>query len=341
MATVVSDTLHRPLRDLRISVTDRCNMRCRYCMPREVFGADFRFLPKKELLTFEEITRIASAFVRAGVRKIRITGGEPSLRADLPRLVSMLVGIAGVEDLALTTNGSLLRRLARPLRSAGLHRITVSLDTLDPRRFEEITDASTPLEEVLAGIDAAVDAGFAPLKINVVVRRGMNDDEIELLAEFARTQGHVIRFIEYMDVGSSNGWQTKDVVPAVEIVERISNHWPIEPIDAAYPGEVATRFRYLDGAGEFGVIASITQPFCRACTRARLSAIGEVYTCLFAPRGYDLRSIVRKGLDETMIDAELDAAINRIWARRADRYSELRAHRGQKAPRVEMSYIGG
>lgn len=338
---MIIDTLQRPLRDLRVSVTDRCNMRCRYCMPKEVFGPGFRFLPRRELLSFEEITRIVGAFARVGVRKVRLTGGEPLLRAELPRLVGMLAAVPGIEDLALTTNGSLLRALAKPLREAGLRRITVSLDTLDRDRFRAITDSAVSLTEVLAGIDAAVEAGFAPIKLNTVVRRGMNDDEIELLADFARRRGHILRFIEYMDVGNSNGWQASDVVPAEEIVRRITARWPVEPLAPNYPGEVANRFRYRDGAGEFGVIASVTAPFCRGCSRARLSAVGELYTCLFAAKGHDLRSIVRRDVDEATIDSALEETIERIWRRRSDRYSELRARQARKPHVVEMSYIGG
>ncbi|ABK53420.1 GTP cyclohydrolase subunit MoaA [Acidothermus cellulolyticus 11B] len=362
MTQPIRDSLGRPLRDLRISVTDRCNMRCRYCMPREIFGPNFTFLPRSELLTFEEITRIAAAFIRAGVRKIRLTGGEPLLRADLPRLVAMLADLPDVHDLALTTNGSLLARYARPLRDAGLRRVTVSLDTLNPATFSRLADTDIPLDNVLAGIDAAQSAGFFPIKLNAVIRRGVNDGDVEELAAFARDNGHIMRFIEYMDVGNSNGWRAADVVPAAEIIARISSHWPIDPLPPRYPGEVANRFRYRDGRGEFGVIASITQPFCRDCTRLRLSAVGEVFTCLFAVRGHDLRSIVRSNTDSAAIDAALDEAITRIWSRRSDRYSELRAldsdgsredadeseasavpgrstHPGHR--KVEMSYIGG
>ena len=342
-ATSPVDLLGRRLRDLRVSVTDRCNMRCRYCMPREIFGPGFVFAPRSELLHFEEIATVIGAFARAGVRKIRLTGGEPLLRAGLPDLVAMVAGVPGIEDVALTTNGSLLARHADRLRRAGLRRVTVSLDTLDPETFTRIADVEFPLENVLEGITAAVEAGFAPVKLNAVVRRGWNDADIESLAEFGREGGHIVRFIEYMDVGDSNGWRLDDVVPSAEIVRRVGTRWPLEPAQANYPGEVANRYRYLDGRGEIGVISSITQPFCGACTRARLSAIGEVYTCLFASRGHDLRAIVRSGADADEVAASLDAAITQLWSNRADRYSELRAaHTPAQPPhKVEMSYIGG
>ena len=335
----VVDTRGRRLRDLRVSVTDRCNMRCRYCMPREIFGPGFPFVPRGELLHFEEIARVAAAFARAGVRKVRLTGGEPLLRAGLPDLVTMLKAIPGVDDIALTTNGSLLTRHARRLRDAGLTRITVSLDTLDADRFASLADTDVGLDSVLAGIAAASEVGFAPLKLNTVVRRGWNDADIEGLAAFGREHGHSVRFIEYMDVGDTNGWRLDEVVPAAEIVGRIGARWRLEPVPASYSGEVANRFRYLDGAGEVGVISSITQPFCGACSRARLSAIGEVYTCLFGSQGHDLRGLIRGGAD----DDALDAAIRTLWTARGDRYSELRAAHNLPPPRhkVEMSYIGG
>lgn len=337
------DALGRPLRDLRVSVTDRCNMRCQYCMPREVFGPGFVFAPRQELLTFEEITDVVAAFVRAGVRKVRLTGGEPLLRAGLPDLVAMVAAVPGVEDVALTTNGSLLARHATKLRAAGLHRVTVSLDTLDPELFKELSDTEISLAAVLEGIEAAVAAGFGPIKLNTVVRRGSNDSDVERVAEFARQHGHIVRFIEYMDVGGTNGWRLDDVVPSSEIVARLGARWPLEPVDPNYRGEVASRYRYLDGRGEIGVISSISQPFCGACTRARLSAIGEVYTCLFGSHGTDLRVVARATSDDESRAAALDAAIAQLWGARADRYSELRtAHTESRQPRkVEMSHIGG
>jgi len=308
-------------------------------MPREVFGPGFVFVPREELLRFEEITRIVGAFARAGVTKVRLTGGEPLLRAGLPDLVAMVAEVPGIDDIALTTNGSLLARYAEPLRAAGLTRVTVSLDTLDAETFASVADAEVTLGSVLDGITAAAAAGFAPLKLNAVIRRGWNEADVEGLAAYARERGHTMRFIEYMDVGDTNGWRLDDVVPAAEILARISRQWPLEPVPPAYPGEVANRYRYLDGRGEVGVISSISKPFCGTCSRARLSAIGEVYTCLFASRGHDLRGLIRSGAD----DESLDLAIRAIWTARADRYSELRsAHAAPTEPRkVEMSYIGG
>ena len=333
------DTRGRALRDLRVSVTDRCNLRCRYCMPREVFGPGFAFLPHPELLRFEEIVRVVGAFARAGVHKVRLTGGEPLLRAGLPDLVAMVAAVPGIDDIALTTNGSLLARHANRLRAAGLTRITVSLDTLDDETFAKVADTEVSLGSVLDGMKAAAEAGFAPLKLNAVIRRNWNDADVEGLAAYAREGGHTMRFIEYMDVGDTNGWRLDDVVPAAEIVDRVATVWPLEPVPPGYPGEVANRYRYLDGFGEVGVISSISQPFCGACTRARLSAIGEVYTCLFASTGHDLRALLRSGGSA----ADLDAAIAELWTARADRYSELRAaHASHEGPRkVEMSYIGG
>jgi cyclic pyranopterin phosphate synthase len=337
------DLRGRALHDLRVSVTDRCNMRCRYCMPREVFGPGFAFAPRAELLSFEEITVVVAAFARAGVRKIRLTGGEPLLRAGLPDLVAMIAAVPGVEDIALTTNGSLLARNVEKLRAAGLHRITVSLDSLDPDRFASIADTDIKLGAVLEGIDAATDAGYGPLKLNTVVRRGWNDTEIEALAAFGRERGHTVRYIEFMDVGDSNGWRLDDVVTSSEIVGRIGARWPLEAVEPGYRGEVANRYRYVDNAGEIGVISSISQPFCGDCTRARLSAIGEVYTCLFASRGHDLRTIVRTSPDGETLATSLDSAVRGLWSARADRYSELRAAHtdDQRLPKVEMSYIGG
>ena len=332
----VRDTLDRPLRDLRISVTDRCNFRCVYCMPKEVFGRDYRFLDRRELLTFEEIERVVRVFVHRGVQKIRLTGGEPLLRRDLERLVEMLARIDSL-DLTLTTNGALLAAKAGALADAGLTRVTVSLDSLDDDTFRRMNDVDFPVDRVLAGIDAAAAAGLAPIKVNVVVKRGVNEDSVLPIARHFRSTGHVVRFIEYMDVGSTNGWRMDDVVPAAEIRETIAAEFPLEPVDPGYRGEVARRFRYTDGAGEIGIIASVTQPFCRDCTRARLSAEGRLYTCLFAVRGHDLRALVRGGAS----DEELDDTIVAIWRGRTDRYSEIRSSETARLPKVEMSYIGG
>jgi cyclic pyranopterin phosphate synthase len=331
----VRDTFGRPLRDLRISVTDRCNFRCVYCMPKEVFGRDYRFLERRELLSFEEIERLARAFVAHGVEKIRITGGEPLVRRDLERLIEKLAAIDDL-DLTLTTNGSLLPRKARALRDAGLRRVTVSLDSLDDAVFTAMNDVDFPVRSVLDGIDAAADAGL-PVKVNMVVKRGVNEDSILPMARHFRERGHILRFIEYMDVGHSNGWRLDDVVPAAEIVAAIDAELPLEPVEPNYAGEVARRWRYRDGSGEIGVIASVTQPFCGDCTRARLSAEGRLYTCLFAVRGHDLRAVVRG----VASDEELEAEIDRIWAPRADRYSEIRSGNTTGLDKVEMSYIGG
>ena len=330
------DTLGRALRDLRISVTDRCNFRCVYCMPKDVFGPDYAFLPRNELLSFEEIERLARVFRGHGIEKIRLTGGEPLLRRNLERLIAMLAAIDGVE-LTLTTNGSLLARKARALKAAGLHRVTVSLDSLDDRVFRAMNDADFPLADVLAGIDAAADAGLAPVKINMVVKRGVNEDSILPMARRFRGSGHVVRFIEFMDVGATNGWRMDDVVPSAEIVRRIGAEMPLEPLDPNYAGEVAERWRYADGSGEIGVISSVTQAFCRTCTRARLSTEGMLYTCLFATAGYDLRSMLR----ESASDEAISSAVNGIWRARADRYSEVRTADTAKARKIEMSYIGG
>jgi GTP 3',8-cyclase len=329
------DTLGRPIHDLRISVTDRCNFRCVYCMPREVFGRDYAFLPRAELLTFEEIARLAAVFVELGVRKIRLTGGEPLVRRDLEKLVAMLAPLD--VDLTLTTNGSLLPQKARLLRGAGLDRVTVSLDSLDDATFMAMNDASVPVARVLEGIAAAAEAGLAPLKVNMVVKRGVNEDSILPMARHFRGSGHIVRFIEYMDVGNSNGWRLDDVVTADEILATLDAAFPVEPVAADYPGEVATRWRYRDGAGEIGVIASVTRPFCGDCTRARLSADGSLYTCLFAARGHDLRAEVRSGAS----DATIRDRIAAIWRGRDDRYSELRSAQTLGLPKVEMSYIGG
>jgi cyclic pyranopterin phosphate synthase len=329
------DTLGRPLHDLRISITDRCNFRCVYCMPKEVFGRDYEFLPRTELLSFEEITRLARAFVANGVGKIRITGGEPLVRRDVERLIEMLAAIDDL-DLTLTTNGALLPQKAQALADAGLKRVTVSLDSLDDATFRAMNDVDFPVAQVLEGIDAAAAAGL-PVKVNVVVKRGLNDDGILDLARHFRATPHTLRFIEYMDVGHTNGWRLDDVVPAAEIVDAINAEFPLEPVDPSYRGEVARRWRYTDGAGELGVIASVTQPFCGDCTRARISADGRLYTCLFAVRGHDLRKLVRSGA----ADDALVARIADLWTRRSDRYSELRTAKTADLPKIEMSYIGG
>ncbi len=336
--TRVLDRLGRPVEDLRVSVTDRCNLRCRYCMPREVFGPDYAFLPKQELLSFEELERIVRTAVSMGVTKIRLTGGEPLLRTDLPQLVAMLAAIDGIEDLALTTNGLLLPQHAAALADAGLHRVTVSLDALDEATFRAVADTKASIGRVLDGIAAARVAGLGPIKVNTVLRRGINDDQLEDLAGWARDADVTLRFIEFMDVGTTNGWLREGVVPASEIVDRLHARWPIAPRDRSHPGEVAETFRYLDGAGEVGVVASVTRAFCRDCTRARLTAIGELYTCLFAAAGHDLRSLLR---DEEADDAALRRRMTAIWSARSDRASELRAEEGMTGPRVEMSYIGG
>lgn len=330
------DRLGRPIRDLRISVTDRCNFRCVYCMPKEVFGRDYPFLPRAELLTFEEIERLTRTFAGLGVEKVRITGGEPLVRRDLETLIGMLARIDGL-DLTLTTNGALLAQKARALREAGLDRITVSLDSLDDEAFRAMNDVDFPVARVLAGIDAALAAGLAPVKVNVVVKRGVNEQGVLPLARAFRGTGVVVRFIEYMDVGHTNGWRLNDVVPAAEIVETIDAELPLEPVEAAYRGEVANRWRYRDGSGEIGVIASVTQPFCGDCTRARLSADGKLYTCLFAVRGHDLRALLRGGAS----DEEVARALADVWSARTDRYSELRSAETADLPKVEMSYIGG
>jgi GTP 3',8-cyclase len=329
------DTLGRPIRDLRISVTDRCNFRCSYCMPKSVFGQGYRFMDRKELLTFEELERVAQAFVALGVEKIRLTGGEPLLRKEIEQLVARLDAIDGL-DLTLTTNASLLARKAESLHAAGLDRVNVSLDSLDDATFRAMNDVDFPVARVLEGIEAAAAAGL-PVKVNAVVKRGVNDQGVVEMARHFRDTGHSLRFIEYMDVGATNGWRLDDVVPAEEIVERIDAVFPLEPVEAAYRGEVAQRYRYRDGAGEIGVISSVTQPFCGDCTRARISAEGKLYTCLFAARGTDLRALLRGGAS----DEELREAIAGVWARRTDRYSEIRTERTSELPRIEMSYIGG
>jgi cyclic pyranopterin phosphate synthase len=334
---MATDRLGRPLRDLRISVTDRCNFRCTYCMPKEIFARDFEFLKREELLTFEEIARVANVFVQCGVEKIRLTGGEPLLRREVERLVEQLARIRGLRDLTLTTNGSLLtRELAQSLKDAGLQRITISLDSLDDRVFRSMNDVQFPVGKVLEAIEHADAAGLAPIKIDAVVRRGVNDSGIVDLARHFRGTGMIVRFIEYMDVGTTNGWRIEEVVSGREIVEKIAAEWPVEPVEPAYFGEVAERWRYADGAGEFGVITSVTQPFCGSCTRARLSADGKLYLCLFAADGHDLRTPLRRSAD----DAGLAETSRAIWLRRDDRYSEIRAGM-DGIKKVEMSHIGG
>jgi cyclic pyranopterin phosphate synthase len=330
------DRLRRPLRDLRISITDRCNFRCVYCMPKEVFGADYQFLERKALLTFEEIERTARIFAGLGVEKIRLTGGEPLVRRNLEQLIGMLARLPGL-DLTLTTNGSLLARKARALKDAGLKRITVSLDSLDDAVFRRMNDVDFPVKKVLEGIEAAVAAGLSPVKINMVVKRGENEREILPMARFFRGTGHILRFIEYMDVGRTNGWRMDDVVTAREIVETIGREFPLEPAAPNYTGEVAERWRYKDGSGEIGVIASVTQAFCRDCTRIRLSTEGKLYTCLFATAGHDLRSLLRNGTS----DGEIRDTVAAIWSKRTDRYSEIRTSQTARLEKIEMSYIGG
>jgi cyclic pyranopterin phosphate synthase len=335
------DRFGRALRDLRISVTDRCNFRCPYCMPAEVYGRDFAFLPRDQVLSFEEITRLAGIFVGLGVGKLRITGGEPLVRRDLPVLISELATLRNPDgeavDLTLTTNGSALRSLAGPLREAGLARITVSLDSLDDEVFGRMNGVDFPVSRVLDGIAAARSAGLAPIKVNAVVRRGLNEASILPLARWARAEGLILRFIEYMDVGTSNGWRLDDVVPADEIVGIVDAEMPLEPVGPNYRGEVAGRYRYRDGSGEVGVIASVTRPFCGDCTRARLSAEGSLYTCLFAATGTDLKGPLRDGES----DEELADRVRAVWAVRADRYSELRSEATERLPKVEMFALGG
>jgi len=330
------DTRGRPLQDLRISITDRCNFRCRYCMPKEIFNREYEFLQRELLLSFEEITRLTRIFHGLGVNKVRITGGEPLLRRGVEHLVANLAGI-GLDDLTLTTNGSLLARKANALADAGLRRITVSLDSMDPVVFGAMNDVDFPVTDVLDGIEAAANAGLTPVKVNMVVKRGVNADGILPMAEHFRGTGHIVRFIEFMDVGMSNGWRLDDVVPAQEILETIAARYPIEPVVPNYKGEVAGRWRYTDGAGEIGVITSISKPFCGDCSRARLSAEGVLYTCLFATGGIDFRAPLREGAS----DADLAQMVTDIWERRIDRYSESRSEATIDLPKVEMSYIGG
>ena len=342
MSDPLRDTLGRPLRDLRISVTDRCNFRCSYCMPREVYGREFPFLPKEDLLTFSEIESIARAAVSLGVTKIRITGGEPLLRKDIDRLVGRLAAIDGLEDLALTTNGARLSHKAKALREAGLRRVTVSLDSLDDLAFRAMNDVDFPVARVLSGIAAAKDAGFDPIKVNAVIRRGVNDADILPMAERFRGTGITIRFIEYMDVGESNDWRRDEVVSAAEIRDWIGARWPLLAVPPARPGEVATRWRYVDGKGEIGTIASVTEPFCGDCTRARLSSDGRIFMCLFGSRGVDLRAPLREGGGV----GDIAGILRGVWESREDRYSELRSSAAEWMKeagirKIEMPRIGG
>jgi len=337
---LVADALGRTLRDLRISVTDRCNFRCVYCMPKEIFGPDYKYLARSDLLSFEEIIRLVRVFRRHGIQKVRLTGGEPLLRRNLERLITDLSALGTVEqplDITLTTNGSLLAKKARALREAGLTRITVSLDSLDDETFRAMNDVDFPVSDVLEGIDAALAAGLAPVKVNMVVKRGVNDHHVVAMAKRFKGTGCIVRFIEYMDVGASNGWRMDDVVPSAEIVRRINAEMPLEQADPHYRGEVAERWLHADGSGEIGVISSVTQAFCRDCNRARLSTDGMLYTCLFASQGYDLRTLIRNGTS----DDGIAEAIARLWSVRDDRYSEIRTAETAKARKVEMSYIGG
>jgi len=331
------DTRGRPLHDLRISVTDRCNFRCVYCMPRAVFGRDHAFLPRAELLTFDEIARLVAIFTRLGVEKVRLTGGEPLVRRELPTLVQTLAAIPDVRDLTLTTNGVLLPEHAAALREAGLHRVTISLDADDDPTFMRMNDAGVPVSRVLAGIEAAEAAGLGPIKLNMVVKRGWNEHAVLPMARRFRGTGRILRFIEYMDVGHSNGWRLDEVISADDILATISAEFPLEPMPPTKRGEVAERYRYIDGGGEIGIIASVSRPFCGDCDRARLSADGQLYTCLFATTGHDLRELLRGGAS----DADLEVAIRDIWEARDDRYSEIRSAETVTLPKVEMSYIGG
>ena len=332
------DQRGRPVADLRLSVTDRCNLRCTYCMPRELFGANHQFLPRDEILSYEEFARLVAVFARLGVSKVRLTGGEPLLRPELETLVSAIASTPGIDDIAMTTNGALLGSRAASLRAAGLSRVTVSLDSVDPATFAAMADTKLPLSTVLDGVAAAVDAGFGPIKLNAVVQRGVNDDGIVELASYAREGGHILRFIEYMDVGSTNGWTSSDVVPAAEIIARVNAVFPIRTLPPSRPGEVARRWGYEDGRGEIGVITSVSQPFCGDCTRARITSTGELFTCLFASQGTDLRILLRSGAT----DEELTAAVTRVWAARDDNYSEQRQNLlPLEVRRAEMSYLGG
>jgi len=331
------DTRGRLLRDLRISVTDRCNFRCTYCMPREIFGDEYPYLPHGQILSFEEIVRLAKIFHGHGIRKIRLTGGEPLLRRDIESLVAMLAHRLPDVEITLTTNGSALKAKAQALKQAGLTRITVSLDSLDDATFRAMNDADFPVARVIEAIDAAADAGLGPVKINMVVKRGVNDTHIIDMARHFKGSGCVVRFIEFMDVGATNGWKMDDVIPSAEVVRRINAIFPCEPVNPRHHGEVAKRWRYLDGTGEFGIISSVTEAFCGTCNRARLSTDGALYTCLFSQQGYDLKSLLRGCAS----DAEISNAIAAVWQSREDRYSEIRTAETAKLRKVEMSYIGG
>jgi len=331
------DTRGRPLHDLRISVTDRCNFRCVYCMPRAVFGPDHAFLEHDDLLSFAEIVRLVRIFTTLGVEKVRLTGGEPLVRRDVPSLVAELAGVPGVRDLTMTTNGVLLPRHAAALAEAGLHRVTISLDADDDATFKRVNDAGVLVSQVMAGIDAAEAAGLGPIKLNMVVKRGWNEHAILPMARRFRGTGRVLRFIEYMDVGHTNGWRLDDVVTADQILRTLAAEFPLEPMAPTAQGEVAERYRYLDGSGEIGIIASVSRPFCGNCNRARISADGKLYTCLFATSGHDLRGMLRDGAS----DAEIEADLRTVWGAREDRYSELRSEATVDLPKVEMSYIGG
>lgn len=337
----VEDRLGRALGDLRISVTDRCNFRCVYCMPREIFGPDYAFLPRSSLLSFSEIARIASIAAAHGVRKVRLTGGEPLLRKGIEDLVAMLAAIRTVDgcglDVALTTNASVLRQKARALADAGLGRVTVSLDSVVDQTFQAMNDVSYSVATVLDGIEAAEEAGLTPIKINMVVKRGTNDQDIVAMARHFKPTGHIVRFIEYMDVGNSNGWKLDEVVPSAEVIDRLNAEFPIEPIEPNYSSETASRWRYADGDGEVGLISSVTQAFCRSCTRARISADGKLFTCLFASDGHDLKALLRSGCTDT----ELATVMAHLWRAREDRYSELRGQETTRRQKIEMSYIGG
>lgn len=337
----VVDQLGRALRDLRISITDKCNFRCSYCMPRDQFGSDHVFLPHSQILSFEEITRMARLFAQLGVNKLRITGGEPLLRKEMTRLIAMLAQIRDLEDkpldIALTTNGTLLQRLAVPLRDAGLERITVSLDALDPELFQQMSDTKIHVDQVLAGIDAARQAGIALIKVNMVVKKGVNEHQIVPMAEYFRHSGHILRFIEFMDVGVTNHWDMTDVVSGREILQQLQARFELEPVHANYPGEVAKRWRYKDGGGEVGLITSVTHAFCGDCTRLRMSPEGKLFTCLFADQGFDLRALLRSAAT----DHDITSVLAGIWTGRADRYSELRDQLSGTREKIEMSYIGG
>ncbi len=333
----LADTRGRGLRDLRISVTDRCNFRCTYCMPRDVFDAKHEFLPHAQILTFEEIVRVARVFHGLGIAKIRLTGGEPLLRRNIEGLVAMLAQALPDVDLTLTTNGSALKQKARALFEAGLRRITVSLDSLDDATFRAMNDADFPVARVLEAIEVAAAEGLAPVKVNMVVKRGTNDDQVIDMARHFRGSGHIVRFIEFMDVGATNGWRMDDVVPSAEVVRRIHEAFPCEPVNPNHFGEVAKRWRFKDGGGEFGIISSVSEAFCSSCNRARLSTDGSLFTCLFATEGYDLKSILRKGAG----DEDLSRAVAAVWQRREDRYSEIRTADTPRSRKVEMSFIGG